>query len=420
MIPSAEYWPYVFSLIGLGTGAAIGWLLCLTVMRTRIAQLRIELANVQNVALLEQNKSQWLATSLEQMQTTFDTLATKSLQANADEFLRRAGERVDTVVNQVRSDWSVQKAEFAGVVTPLRDNLSTLDHHVRELEQRREGAYHSVQEQLRQLAQIQQTLQTTTTTLAQALRSPTVRGRWGELQLRRVVEMAGMVKHVHFVEQQSTEGGRPDLISYLPNNGVLPIDAKAPLTAYLEATEATDETIRSSKLTEHVRAIRTHIAELSKKQYWEQFPNAPDFVVMFIPNEACLNVAYEHDPDLLEHAMGQNVLIVSPITLLALLRTVAYGWQQHQMAQNAQQIAEQGKELHKRVAKFVEHFVELRTSLDRSVTVFNRAVGSFDARVIPSIRKLEELGVATTAIDSLEQIGSQTRILNAEKKVDGG
>ena len=227
--------------------------------------------------------------------------------------------------------------------------------------------------------------------------------------------MAGMVKNIHFVEQFSTEGGRPDMIAYLPNKGILPIDAKTPLIAYLEATEATDESIRRGKLNEHVRAIRTHIADLSKKQYWEQFPTAPDFVVMFVPNEACLSVAYEHDPDLLEYALDEKVLIVTPVTLLALLRTVAYGWQQHQITQNAQQIAEQGKELHKRIVKFVEHFSELRTALDRSVQGYNRAIGSLDGRVLPAIRKLEELGISTNDVSLPEAITVQARTSVAEK-----
>ncbi|HRW07959.1 MAG TPA: DNA recombination protein RmuC [Caldilineaceae bacterium] len=416
MLPSSDFWSFVLPLAGLALGTIVGWLICLMVMRPRLDRLRVELAHQQDVTLLEQSKSQWLASSMEQMKTTFDNLASKSLQSNADEFLKRASERVDSLVGQVRSDWSTQKAEFAGVVTPLRDNLTALDQHVRELEKRREGAYQGVQEQLRQVAQLQTTLQTTTSTLAQALRAPNVRGRWGELQLRRIVELAGMVKHVHFAEQSVTDGGRPDVITYLPNDGIVPIDAKAPLTAYLEATEAVDEGIRRTKLNDHVRAIRTHIGELSKKQYWEQFQSAPDFVVMFVPNEACLHVAFEHDPNLLEHAMSKNVLIASPITLLALLRTIAYGWQQHQMTHNAQQIAEQGRELHKRTAKFVDHFIEMRTSLERSVNAFNKAVGSFDARVIPTIRRLEELGVATTVIDPPGPIGAQIRILSAEKR----
>ena len=286
------------------------------------------------------------------------------------------------------------------------------------MEQKREGAYQGVQEQLRQLAQSHTTLQATTTSLAQALKSPNVRGRWGELQLRRVVEMAGMVKHVHFAEQTTIDGGRPDLISYLPNKGILPVDAKTPLNAYLEAAETQDETVRHRKLNDHVRAIRTHVAELSKKQYWEQFPTAPDFVVMFVPNEACLNAAYEHDPNLLEDAMTQKVLITTPVTLLALLRTVAYSWQQHQITENAQQIAEQAKVLHKRLGDFVSHLGDLRTALDKSIQGYNRAVGSFDGRVMPAVRKLEGIGLGNGELTLPEAIALQARISTYERSVE--
>ena len=408
-------WNLAFILTGLLIGVGMGWLLCQLRTQAQIQVLRIELAQLQEARLLENDKTQWLEVARTQLQTTFETLAGKTLQSNADEFLKRAGDRVDAFVGQVRSDWSTQRAEFTSVVTPLKENLSLLDNYVRELEQKREGAYQCVQEQLRQLAQSHTSLQATTSSLAQALKSPNVRGRWGELQLRRVVEMAGMVKHVHFAEQTAIDGGRPDLISYLPNKGILPVDAKTPLTAYLEAAEAQDEAIRHRKLTDHVRAIRTHVAELSKKQYWEQFPTAPDFVVMFVPNEACLNAAYEHDPDLLEHAMTQKVLITTPVTLLALLRTVAYSWQQHQITENAQQIAEQAKELHKRLGNFVSHLGDLRTALDKSIQGYNRAIGSFDGRVMPAVRKLEEMGLGNGELTLPETIAMQARVSIKER-----
>lgn len=393
----------------------IGWMFCQTRSQTIMEALRIELAQLKEARQLDSDKAQWLEIARTQLQSTFETLASKTLQTNADEFLKRAGDRVDAFVGQVRSDWSMQRAEFVSVVAPLKENLSVLDNHVRELEQKREGAYQGVQEQLRQLAQTHHALQSMTSSLAQALKSPNVRGRWGELQLRRVVEIAGMVKHVHFTEQTTIDSGRPDLISYLPNKGILPIDAKTPLNAYLEATETQDETLRHRKLNDHVRAIRTHIADLSKKQYWEQFPTAPDFVVMFVPNEACLNVAYEHDPDLFEHAMNQKVLITTPVTLLALLRTVAYSWQQHQITENAQQIAEQAKELHKRLGNFVSHFNDLRTALDKSVQGYNKAIGSFDTRVMPAVRKLEDMGLGNGELALPDTITLQARMSARER-----
>jgi DNA recombination protein RmuC len=410
MAASMDLWNMLVLAVVLLMGGVVGWLLCQLRSQRGLEVLRIELMQSREARLGEIDKAQWLTTANSHLQTTFEALASKTLQTNADEFLKRASERVDVFVGQVRSDWTMQRAEFTGVVNPLKENLSLLDGYVRELEQKREGAYHGMQEQLRQLAQSHTTLQNTTSSLAQALKSPTVRGRWGELQLRRVVEMAGMVKHVHFMEQAVTDGGRPDMIAYLPNKGILPIDAKTPLNAYLEATEALDEVTRRRKLGDHVRAIRIHIADLSKKQYWEQFANAPDFVVMFIPNEACLNAAYEYDPELLEYALTQRVLITTPVTLLALLHTIAYGWQQQQLTENAQQIAEQGKELHKRLCNFVNHFGDLRTYLERSVQGYNKAIGSFDSRVLPAIRKLEEMGVANEELSLPETIGVAVRV----------
>ena len=412
------WWNLAFVLISLLTGMGVGWLLCQLRSQTRMEALRIELVQLKEARLLDNDKAQWLDTARTQLQSTFETLASRTLQSNADEFLKRAGDRVDAFVGLVRSDWNTQRTEFAGGVSPLKENLSILDTYVRELEQKREGAYQGVQEQLRQLAQSHTTLQATTTSLAQALKSPNVRGRWGELQLRRVVEMAGMVKHVHFAEQTTIDGGRPDLISYLPNKGILPVDAKTPLNAYLEAAETQDETVRHRKLNDHVRAIRTHVAELSKKQYWEQFPTAPDFVVMFVPNEARMNAAYEHDPNLLEDAMTQKVLITTPVTLLALLRTVAYSWQQHQITENAQQIAEQAKVLHKRLGDFVSHLGDLRTALDKSIQGYNRAVGSFDGRVMPAVRKLEGIGLGNGELTLPEAIALQARISTYERSVE--
>lgn len=227
-----------------------------------------------------------------------------------------------------------------------------MDKQVRELEQKREGAYQSLEKHLGQLGQAQTQLRDTTVTLAQALKSSTVRGRWGELQLRRVLELAGMTSHVDFDEQVTTDEGRPDVIVHLPNQGILPVDAKTPMTAYLAAIEA-DEKEQQAKLAAHAQAMRNRIQELGRKQYWDQFERAPEMVIMFVPSEACLSAAFEQDPALLEFGMGKHVLITTPFTLLALLRAVAYGWQQQQITENVREIAKQGQELYERVIKFL-------------------------------------------------------------------
>jgi DNA recombination protein RmuC len=285
-----------------------------------------------------------------------------------------------------------------------------MDGYVRELERKREGAYQRLQEQLQNLATTHSELQTTTINLSQALKSPTVRGRWGEMQLRRVVEMAGMVKHVTYDEQVTTDGGRPDMIAYLPNGGVLPVDSKVPLAAYLDAMEAKDEETRRTKLGKHAKAMQDRIQELSQKKYWEQFDNTPDFVVMFVPNEACLGAAFEINPSLLEYGIEKHVLISTPVTLLALLRAVAYGWQQQQITENARQIAEQGRELYRRLETFIGHMAELRKDLNKTVDGYNKAVGSLERRLLPAARRFEEMGVTASELDVPQTIDTQAKL----------
>jgi len=253
-------------------------------------------------------------------------------------------------------------------------------------------------------------LQKTTVSLTQALRSPTVRGRWGELQLRRVVEMAGMVKNVSYTEQVSTGKGHPDMIIYLPNGGELPLDAKVPLEAYLDAMESEDGYERKVKLLSHVKAMKDRVRELSRKQYWDQFEQAPDFVVIFVPNEACLGAAFDFDSGLLDFAIERHVLITTPVTLIALLKAVAYGWQQHQITENSRKIAEQGKELYQRLTVLFERFTDLRKNLNRTVDSFNKTVGSLEGRLLPSARRFEEMGITTKELIVPEQIDMQVRL----------
>jgi DNA recombination protein RmuC len=247
-------------------------------------------------------------------------------------------------------------------------------------------------------------LQTTTLTLAQALKSQTVRGRWGEIQLRRVVELANMVNHVDFTEQASSDMGRPDMVIHLSNKGILPVDSKVPLNAYLEAVESDDEASRRAKMSEHARAMQGRVRDLCQKKYWDQFPYSPDFVVMFVPNEACLTAAFETDPSLLDYAIQQHVLIASPVTLLALLKAVAFGWQQTQIAESARTIASQGRELYQRMVTFVEHLAALGKSINRTCEDYNKAVASFEHRLFPAARRLQESGLSETNMELPEEI----------------
>lgn len=333
-------------------------------------------------------KLRWVEGAQERLREVFQALASRSLQDNTEGFLKHAREQMGRLLTDVRGDWGTHKEELRNLVEPLGKTVTELDRQVQQMEQKREGAYQRLDEQLRQLGP-----------LVQALRAaPTARGRWGELQLRRVVEMADMVSHVDFEEQAVTSNGRPDMIVHLPTQGILPVDSKTPMQAYLEALEAGDGAIRDAKLKDHATAIRARIRELSQKQYWGQFDRAPEVVVMFIPNDACLSAAFEKDAGLLEYALEQRVLPTTPVTLLALLKTVAYGWQQHRVAENAREIAEHGKELHDRLAKFVDHLQRTGAGLQSAVRAYNDAVGSLESRLLPEARRFKELGAASTEI----------------------
>lgn len=373
--------------------------------------LRVELARIQAKGAADAEKLRWTETAEDQMREAFTALAHRSLEANSEVFMNRARENSQALLHQFQGDWRTQKAEIKHIVDPVRDHLTALDGHIRELEQKREGAYEGLRSQLGQLSRTHADLQSATVTLTQALKSPTVRGRWGEIQLRRVVEMAGMVKHVAFEEQVGGgDAGRPDMIIHLPNGGKLPIDSKAPLEAYLEAMGSEDENLRNRRLADHAKALQERVRELSQKKYWAQFEDAPDFVVMFIPNEACLAAAFERDPGILEHAVDQRVLVTTPVTLIALLRSVAWGWQQHRMTENARRIAEEGKELFRRMETFIAHLGELGKNLNRTLDGYNRSVGSLERRLLPAIRRFQEMGIGEGLEERLpDSIHSQAR-----------
>jgi len=378
-------------LAGLGIGIALlFW--SRTKSQKESEQVRMELARLQAQREADDEKLRWAEMAKEQMTDAFKALASDVLKANSEQLANRT------------------KSEFESLMKPLVENLSNLDGQVRELERKREKAYGALGEQLKQLYQMHSSLQNTTTTLAQALRSPTVRGRWGEYQLRRLVEMSGMTDHVDFDEQQSTEGGRPDMVLHLPQGAILPIDSKVPLESYLDAMEEMDDGVRRVKLAQHAKAMRSKVRELGQKAYWEQFDRAPEVVVMFVPVEPAVGAAFQHDPELFEYAMQNKVLIASPVNLFALLKVFAYGWQQQQIAENAERIRQEGQSLYKRIATFVEHFADLGKHLERSVKGYNKAVGSLEGRLLPTARRFQEMGVETSELDAPAPIDTQPRL----------
>ncbi len=342
----------------------------------------------------------------------FEALSKKALQSNNDQFLQLAGQSLARFQEGARGDLEKRQQAIVELVRPVRESLDKVDGKLLDMEKARTGAYASLSQQIGSLL-------SETGKLSQALRAPSVRGRWGEIQLKRVCEMAGMLEHCDFQEQPTarTDDGslRPDLVVKLPGGKNVVVDAKAPLQAYLAAIEAPDEGARRDRLLDHARQIRQHMAALSRKAYWEQFEPAPEFVILFLPNEAMLTAALEHDPSLIEAGVQERVMLATPTTLIALLRAVAYGWRQESLARNAQAISALGRELYKRLADMAGHLGRVGKSLGSSVEAYNAAVGSLERRVLVSARKFRDLEATpeNLELESLAPIESAPRLLAA-------
>jgi DNA recombination protein RmuC len=348
----------------------------------------------------------------------FSELSTQALARNNEQFLALADARFNEARTRAQGDLEQRQMAFARLLDPLSETLARYERGLQEMELERRGAYEGLSEKVAQLHSGHEQLRKETRNLVTALRSPQTRGRWGEVQLRRVAEMAGMIEHCDFDEQVSTttDGGRlrPDMVVHMPGGGEVVIDAKVPLEAFLALLDADDDDERVLCQAKHARQLRTHVDQLAKKDYWAQFDRSPQMVVAFIPGDQLLAAAFESDPTLQEHAMANGVLLTTPVTLIALLRTVALGWQQETLAESAREVQKLGAELYDRLRVMGGHMQTLQRSLTSSVEAYNRAVGSFESRVLVSARKFPSLGVQSAAdIADLSPIEAAPRHLQA-------
>jgi DNA recombination protein RmuC len=349
----------------------------------------------------------------------FAELSTKALEQNNAQFLALADARLMEARQVAQGDLDQRRQAIEQLLTPLADQLGRYEQSLRLLELERQRAYTGLTAQVTHLAESQEKLQSETRNLVTALRSPATRGRWGEMQLRRVVEMAGMLEHCDFDEQVHTVGEegrlRPDMVVHLPGAKRVVVDAKVPMQAFLDATDATDDSTRKAHLLGHARQLRAHVDALSKKSYWQQFDDSPEFVIAFVPGDPLLSAALEHDSALYEHAVANHVLLATPTTLIGLLRAVAYGWQQDALAENAREVQQIGRELYKRLATFGEHMAKTGRSLSGAVEAYNKAVGSLEHNVLPQARRFQDLGVGGSDKDvpMLDQVDAVARSLQS-------
>jgi DNA recombination protein RmuC len=382
------------------------------------ARARLESA-LESERKASNEKMELVTRAGENLQNAFKAMASDALKSNNLSFLQIAEETLKRFQSQAKGDLEARQKAVADMVAPVRDSLDKVDAQIQQMEVARGDAYGELRAQVQSLITTQKELQSETGNLVRALRTPNVRGRWGEIQLRRVVEIAGMLSYCDFAEQETvtTESGRlrPDLVVKLPGGKHVVVDAKTPLQAFLDAFETTDEDTRRACLANHARQVRDHINTLSGKKYWEQFDATPEFVVMFLPGETFFSAALEQDSGLIEHGVLNRVIPASPTTLIALLKAISYGWNQEKLARNAQQISALGKELHERLRKLAGHITGVGTNLDRAVEAYNQAVGSLENRVLVSARKFAELGASVAEdIPELEPIETTARALSFE------
>lgn len=387
----------------------------------------LEKKNVLLQSNLEQEKKNLsekislLQNAEEKLSTTFKALSSDALSKNNQSFLDLAQVTFSRLQEKAKSDLELNKKSVGDLVDPIKLALDGVGQKLGDLERSRVGAYEALKQQVGDLILSQNSLKNETSRLVSALKTPNTRGRWGEIQLRRVVELSGMVEHCDFQEQFSISNSeakiRPDMVIYYPGNKRVIVDSKVPLTAYLKSLEASDEIEKNILLKDHAKQLRDHVTKLSKKEYWSQFQDSPDFVIMFLPGEIFFSVAIEQDPELIEFALRERVLITTPTTLLALLHTIAWGWRQENLAENAKQIVKMGQELYKRLCDMSQRFANLGKSITNTVNHYNQTVATLESRVLVSARKFTEIENHEKNIIELNEVDESVRQITDKSRI---
>ncbi len=421
--------PESVSLVTLLASAALALLAgacaCYFYLQRRVGELREANAALRATLEAERHASAEKMNALEgaraELTHTFGALAGQALRSNTEEFLKLAQENLKQFQIKAQGDLTQKEKAIENLVKPIKEALEKTEKQIHQIELERREAYGSLSKHLEQMAHAQQTLQSETRNLTQALRRPEVRGQWGEMTLKRLAELSGMVEYCDFYQQEhtATEDGaiRPDMIVRMPDGREIVVDAKTPLDAYLSAVEATDDATRDKYLQQHARKVAERVKELASKGYWSQFPNAPDFVVLFIPGDQFLSAALDIDRDLMENALRQKVILATPTSFVALLRAVAYGWRQQSLAANAEKIRDLGAELYERLATFTEHLSKVGGNLKAAMESYNKAAGSYDRMLIPSARKFVEMGIqANKPLESPAPVEMDVRTLTGAAK----
>jgi len=412
--------PLLYITIIIVVATIITGLIVYLLAQTKQKKLEQENISLRTTLDIERNANKEKLLALEQariqMEHTFRSLSSQALKNNNEEFLKLANENLKQFQNNAKNDLTEKEKAIETLIKPIKDALVKSEQQIHAIEKDRKHAYGALQQHLETMSLNQSALQNETRNLVQALRRPEVRGQWGEMTLKRLAELAGMVEHCDFVTQESmqSEDGlqRPDMIVRMPDGREIVVDVKTPLDAYLTAVEASTDEEREIALQRHCKNVKQRVNELASKAYWNQLKNTPDFVVLFIPGDQFLSTALDYDSGLLEDALSKQIILATPTSFVALLRAVAYGWRQEQLAANADKIRDIGEELYQRLATFSDHLAKLGKSMDSSAKHFNNAVGSFDTRILPSARKFKELGInEKKSINQPEQIETATRSL---------